>query len=128
MKITLPKNYRSYFTLDDLEAAKSVIQFEKEYDEDSAAGWGEYAAREALKGTDDYLAEVIQAKAEIAKNNRIYNAYNDTSGYMDVWIDGIARTKNGFIEFGAYLTDIWQTGAIDYKQHMFIVRYKREEE
>lgn len=131
MKVTLEKNYRKYYTLDDLDRARKVIAAEKE-DESTVKEWAEMAIREAIKNDDgvyeDYIVEIFKAEAHTAKNHRVWNAY----GYcdpeeantqdMDVWIEFAAETESGYIKGGAYLSDIWQTGGTRYKQHMFIRR------
>ena len=125
MKVTLEERYREFYTLDDLDRAKAVIASEKD-DFETAKGWAEMAVREALKGTDDGLKRIIEASARTARNGRIsWDGFCDGSGNMDVWIEGLAETWDGFAKFGAYLSDIWQTGAIPYKHHMFIINYKR---
>ena len=125
MKVKLAENYRSTYTLEELEQAKAVIKAEKENDDETAKGWAEYAANEALKNTGDYIRKVIEAEAETALNSRIWNAYDDETGRMDVWIRATVKTWKGFIEIGAYLSDIWQTGAAEYKHHMYIEKYER---
>ena len=128
MKVTMPKkdtltgrSYRDYFTLSDVDRAKMVIEYEKD-DDYTIKEWAEYAIQEAGKG-----AEIIfEASAEVARNGRIYNAYTENSGDMDVWITATAKTYDGFIEIGAYLSDIWQTGAVEYKQHMYIQTYSKD--
>ena len=127
MKVRLEEKYRNLYTLDDLDRAKAVIRAEKENDEETPKGWAEYAAREALKETGDYCLEIVSAEAHTAKNYRAWNAYGEETEDMDGWISGIARTADGFLEFGAYLSDIWQTGGTEYKHHMFIQRYGRIE-
>ena len=131
MKVTLEKNYRKYYTLEDLDRAKRVIAAEKE-DESTVKEWAEMAIREAIKNDEgipnDYIVEIFKAEAHTAKNCRVWNAY----GYidpeeantqdMDVWIEFAAELEHGYIKGGAYLTDIWQTGGTRYKQHMFIRR------
>lgn len=124
MKVSLEKDYRKYYTLEELDQAKAVIAWEKLNDEETAAGWAEYAAREALKDSTEYPMEVIQASARTAKNRRAWNAFGEETGQMDVWIKCLARTTKGFIEVGAYLTDIWQTGAEPYKHHEYIREYR----
>lgn len=124
MKVTLEQNYKNIYTINDLERAKMVISYEKD-DEETAKGWAEYAVNEALKGRDDWCREVIKAEAHTAKNYRAWDAYGDETKDMDIWIDAIAETSNGFITVGAYLTDIWQTGSEDYRQHMY-TRYFKE--
>lgn len=128
MKVTLEKEYRKYYTLEDLERAKAVIKYEKD-DECTPREWSEYAAREALKGTDDYLVRVCEASARTAKNYRAYNVYGGSETNtedMDVWVEGLVKTSKGFLEFGAYLSDIWQTGQEAYKHHMYIQYYTRK--
>ena len=120
MKVTLEKDYRKCYTLEELDMAKAVIKAEKEDDTYTAKEWAEYAAREALRNELGCLIEVIRAEAEMAKNCRAWNNYNEESGNIDVWIRFIAETTKGFIRGGAYLSDIWNTGSVEYKQHMYI--------
>lgn len=123
MKVTLEKEYRSRYTLEDIDAAKIVIAAEKD-DGEKPAGWLEYAVNEYLKNKNDYLVRIIEAKAETARNCRAWNLYGTgESKDMDVWISGIAKTADGFLEIGAYLSDIWQTGAVDYRHHMYATYY-----
>lgn len=124
MLVKLEERYKEFYTLCDLERAKAIIKMEKE-DTETARGWASYAVDEALRGTDDYSREVIQATAHTAQNCRAWDEYGEGSAHMDVWIDAIARTQKGFVEVGAYLSDIWQSGAVRYKEHMYI-RYFRE--
>lgn len=126
MKVTLEKSYRDVYTIADLDRARKVIAFEKD-DESSPKEWAAYAVGEALKDADgnitDYLVEVLRAEAKTAKNCRAWNLYGiteDGTADMDVWITFLAETEKGFIEGGAYLSDIWQTGAARYKNHMYI--------
>lgn len=131
MKVTLEKNYRKYYTLEDLDRAKRVIAAENE-DESTVKEWAEMAIREAIKNDDgiyeDYIVEIFKAEAHTAKNHRVWNAY----GYcdpeeantqdMDVWIEFAAELEHGYIKGGAYLSDIWQTGGTDYREHMYVRR------
>lgn len=130
MKVTLEKNYRKYYTLEDLDHAKRVIAAEKE-DDCPVKEYAEMAIREALKNDDgiyeDYIVEIFKAEAHTAKNNRIWNQYcmsdddpDHETGNMDVWIEFAAELEQGYIKGGAYLTDIWQTGGTDYREHMYI--------
>ena len=124
MRVHMDKEYRRNYTLEDIDRAKMVIAFEKENDEDTAKGWAVYAVNEAAKVYDDYSVEIIKADATTAKNYRAWNLYGDGSQDMDVWVEATAKTGNGFIEVGAYLSDIWQTGAVHYTNHMYIKYYK----
>lgn len=125
MKVTLEKDYRKFYTLEDLDHAKAVIAYEKEEDDETAKGWAVYAVNEALEGTNDRCVEVVKADARTAKNCRLWNGYGDT-GNMDIWIEALAKTDDGYIEIGAYLSDIFQTGAMEYKRHMWIQRFVKQ--
>lgn len=122
MKVTLPDNYKMWMTVDDVERARCIIKAERE-DCETAKGWAEYAVREALKGSDEYLRNVLDASAEIAANSRVWDAW-EGGGKFDVLIEATARTTDGFIIVGAFLSDIWQSGAVPYKEHMYIRRFK----
>lgn len=120
MKVKLEKDYRKYYTLEKLDMAKAVIAAEKE-DEMSPKDWAEYAVREALRNKNESLVEILKAEATTAMNRRAWNRYGETED-MDVYIRFLAETTKGFIRGGAYLSDIWQTGATEYKQHMYVRR------
>ena len=126
MKVTLEKDYRKYYTLEDLDRAKMVIAYEKTQDDEKIEEWVQYAVNEAGKDKSEWCEKVLEATARTARNNRVCDAYGDGTGNMDVWIEFTARTSDGFIEGGAYLSDIWQTGATPYAHHMYI-RYARYE-
>ena len=120
MKVKLEDNYRKIYTLEEYDMAKAVIAAEKD-DEMSAKDWAESAVREALRNEDVYLEEVLKAEARTSRNYRIdTDRYGDGTGTMDVWISFVAETTVGFVKGGAYLSDIWDTGAVEYKQHMYI--------
>ena len=128
MKVTLEKDYRRYYTLEDLDRARKVIAAEKETD-CTPNEYAEMAIREALKNddgiTEDWIVEIFRAEAHTAKNSRVWNAYgypDDETENMDVWIEFAAELGQGYIKGGAYLSDIWQTGGTDYRQHMYIRR------
>ena len=127
MKVKLHADYKKYYTLDDLARAKAVIANEKEYDEETPAGWITYAVSELYDITGDDTERVITAEARTAKNCRAWNAYGTAidSQDMDVWIEGLVKTRHGYMEIGAYLSDIWQTGAVKYSEHIYY-RYFKE--
>ena len=122
MKVKLEENYRKLYTLEDLDAAKIVIACESG-DEETAKGWAEYAAREALSGCNDYMVRVIEASARTARNRRAWNAYGEGSKDMDVWIVALVETTKGYVKLGAYLTDIFDSGQKKYQDEMYIQRY-----
>lgn len=126
MKVKLEDGYKDYYTLNDLEKAKAVIKFMKD-DSSSVKEYAEYALNEALRDADIYSMGIITAEARTAKNSRgrvLRDAYGEDTGSMDVWVEALAKTNEGYIEIGAYLTDIWQTGGDHYSNNMFIRRFK----
>ena len=126
MKVKLEENYRRFYTLDEFDNAKAVISAEKE-DEETAKGWAEFAAREALKDDDDYMRRIVEAEAETAKNGRLnWNQFCEGSGFMDVWVSALVETWGGYVKIGAYLTDIWATGSVPYRQHRSITKFNKQ--
>lgn len=123
MKVTMPKNYKEWMTLADVERAKMVIAFEKTEDDMSIADWARYAGIEAMKGEDDHFDDVITASAEIAMNNRVWDVYGEGTGCADVLVKALVKTMLGYAEVEAYLSDIWQSGAVEYKDKMFVRRF-----
>lgn len=123
MKVALNKDYRNY-SLNQIDQMKAVIAAEKE-DEETAKGWAIYAINEAIKNEVNSIVEIYKATAETAMNCRIWNAYGEGTGYADVWIEAVAETTAGFVKVGAYLSDIWQTGAEPYNEFMYIEKYNR---
>lgn len=124
MKVTLPKNYKEQYTMYQVEQMKAVIAVEKG-DEETAKGWATYAVNEAIKDDIDSIVEIYKATAETCTNNKAWNAYGEDTGMVDVWIEAVAETSNGFVKVGAYLSDIWQTGAEDYRTRMYVEKYSR---
>lgn len=128
MKVTLQKDYRKYYTLEDLDRAKAVISYEKD-DEMSAKDWAEYAVNEALRKYKDSgcLIEVLKAEAHTARNCRAWELYGEGTGDMDIWLDITAETSDGFIKVGAYLSDVWTVdGDTQFYEHYY-VRYFGEQ-
>lgn len=66
-------------------------------------------------------------QAEICKNSRIYNFYNDNSENFDVWIEFKAfDTYNGFYIVGINLTDIYSITSENHstiRDYMYIRHY-----
>ena len=122
MKVTLEKDYRKYYTLEDLDHAKTVIECEKG-DDFTPKDWAVYAANEAMNHHAKFLyrfedSDIIQASARTAKNCRVWNQYGDTAD-MDVWIDFTAFSGNYFIVGGGYISDINKHGSEDYGEHLY---------
>lgn len=132
MKVRLPKDYRERYTLKDVDRAKSVIAFLKE-DDEKPDSYAEMAVREVLKDVKGgSLDTVITANAETAKNSGVYDVYGDGTENMDVLISFLAKCyfcdndscHCGFIEGEAYLSDIYQTGAVRYSDKVYYRVYR----
>ena len=117
MKVNMTAESKRILTVEELPVARSIIRQMKE-DETSAAEYIRYAVNALGNG----CAKVYEASAEIAKNCRVWNAYDTGTGTLDIWIEATARTWNGFVEIGAYLTDIWNISDNDRQTEHFYVR------
>lgn len=135
MKVTFEENYKVFYTVEEYEQAKAVIQSEKQYDDETPSGWAKYAVEE-VHDKYGWCVDVLKASARTAKNRRIWDQYawisydngeEHHTGMMDVWIEGIAKTTEGFLEFGAYLSDIWLAGSQPFGQHMYTRFYAPKE-
>lgn len=132
MKVRLEKESKKYITLAQAPIVREIIADMKE-DEETAADWVKYAIA-APYNHMEYSVEVLKASAKIAKNNRAWNALNEHSEDLDVWIDATAYVSCAdgyeFIIIGAYLSDIWQItsdNALEIATHMYIRRFKEVE-
>ena len=103
MKVRMTADSKRILSLAEAPIANRMIREMKE-DESTAADY----IKTAIYATGDSVEEVYKAEAEIAKNCRIWNQYAEDSGDIDIWINAEARTRDGFIIIGAYLSDIWQ--------------------
>lgn len=127
MKVALPKDYRKLYTLEELDIARSIIRDMKE-DESTPAEYITYAINHWMSNTGNggYIKDVYKATAEIAKNHRAWNAYSEESQGMDIWIQAVAETEEGFLRIEAYLTDIWSLSAdVDYTPRFYTEFYTR---
>lgn len=113
MKVKLENDYRRFYTLEDLDRAKTVIALMKE-DDSTATDYAAQAARHIALHNDDCLDRILEASAHTALHRGIvWDRLGDATGLMDVWIDFIAKTSCGFIIGGAYLTDIWDIDGVN---------------
>ena len=78
-----------------------------------------------MKDVNDYVCEVLTAKAETCRDNSTpFDYFFEGSGTFNIWISGIAKTYDGFIEVGALYSDICSAGN-GYKHKMLIEYYKK---
>lgn len=126
MKVTLPKDYRRTFTLEELDIARRIIRDMKD-DEFTPKDYAEIAIDHWFSHhTTDGRDEVLTATAEISRNRIAWNAYGDDTRQTDIWISAVAKTFGGYLELGAYLTDIWNIAPdTDYTDNMYALYFTR---
>lgn len=129
MKVTLPKDYRKRFTLEQVDIARRIIRDMKE-DESTPAEYIRYAVRDYFKHFSeteyDIIEEVLKAEAKVEGNCRAWDAYGVGTEHMDIWVDATVRTSNGFLIIGAYMTDIWSISPKDSRADHYYTRYFKE--
>ena len=126
MKVNLTAEMKKFITVAEMPAVKKVMQYEKEKDEWTVQEWAKMAARLVF---DDNGAKVIEATARIAKNQRVWDAFDEETRDIDVWIEftAFSEYRSSFIIAGVYLTDLWQLtkdNADEIKSHMYIRRFE----
>ena len=126
MKVNFTAEMRKYIAFAEMPAVKKVMQYEKENDEWTVQEWAKMAARLVF---DDNGAKVIEATARIAKNQRVWDAFDEETRDIDVWIEftAFSEYRSSFIIAGVYLTDLWQLtkdNADEIKSHMYIRRFE----
>lgn len=122
MKITVTADSKKCITVAEMPIVRQIIEELKQND-DTVKDYAEMAARIASGG---YVMKVFECSAEIAKNCRVWNAYNADSCDLDVWVDFTAYTSEGFVIGGAYLTDLWSIdgdNTEEIRSHMFIRKF-----
>lgn len=112
MKVKIRKEDRRFL---QEHIAEHMVDIMAQEDSSKPSEVAEMAIREILKGTDDWVSResILSTKARVARNCRIQDLYFEGSEDYDVWIEATARTAEGFIVLGAYLSDIWQIGALE---------------
>ena len=126
MKVNLTAEMKKFITVAEMPAVKKVMQYEKENDEWTVQEWAKMAARLVF---DDNRAKVIEATARIAKTQRVWDAFDEETRDIDVWIEftAFSEYRSSFIIAGVYLTDLWQLtkdNADEIKSHMYIRRFE----
>ena len=127
MKVKFTEAMKKIVTIADMPAVRKVIETEKD-DEWTANEWANMAAEIAFPRSS---VKVLEASAEIAKNNRIWDAYDQDSWQFDVWIRFTVFYDScdgeGFAKGGVYLTDLWAASEDNRKEtvsHIYIRRFK----
>lgn len=125
MKVNFTAEMRKYIAFVEMPAVKKVMEYAKE-DAYSAKDWAKVATRIVF---DDNGAKVIEATARIAKNQRVWDAFDEETRHIDIWVEftAFSEYRSSFIIAGVYLTDLWQLttdNADEIKSHMYIRQFK----
>ena len=114
MKVTLPKDYRSRFTLEDMEIARKIIREIKD-DESKPAEYAEIVVNYIMSNYYDagYYGccdRILEVAVEISRNGYRWEPYGEGYKDLDMWMTGVAKLTSGYLEFGMYMSDIWTIG------------------
>lgn len=125
MKVNFTAEMRKYIAFAEMPAVKKVMEYAKE-DAYSAKDWAKVATRIVF---DDNGAKVIEATARIAKNQRVWDAFDEETRHIDIWVEftAFSEYRSSFIIAGVYLTDLWNLtsdNAAEIKSRMYIRQFK----
>ena len=129
LKIRMPRDYKKYFTLEELEQMNQVRTHIKEWgDSPTAEEWLRMAAFDIIRWENDHIVEVLKAEAKFARNCRVWNVYGEATGNMDIWITGVVQCWDQVLEIGCYMTDIWNIDGRNniVRDNAYVVRYKKQ--
>lgn len=119
MTVKITKEAKKWLTVAQMPVVNQIIAQAKEDDLKEAVTM---AARTILGGRPE---KIFEMSAEIAGNDRVENYYTDDSGTLDIWIGFSAFSGyNGFVTGGAYLSDIYQLGAISNGEFKKLAYYR----
>lgn len=121
MKIRITKEAKKWLTLAQAPIARKMVQDGKDPDVyggftneelvmSAANAFLSYHADHGAAKKCGLTKRVLEATAEICNNQRLDDYYLDGSGIMDVWVEGIVKCYTGYLEIGAYLSDIFALG------------------
>ena len=108
MKINLPENYKTTYTLFDLECAKATIQSFKD-DTSKPVDYALTGLTVIADKLDSFVDEILTVKATTEVNfNLEYDRIAENTGRFDVKLSGYAKLDfRRIIYYEMYITDIW---------------------
>lgn len=125
MIVRMTADSRRVISLDESEIARRIIEMAREDDLRSYA----VSAVNCTGVNFNGCTKIYEANAEIARNGRVWDAFFEGSRDIDIWINVVARTDYGFVELGAYLTDIWQitgSNSEEIRSHFYMRRFTEQ--
>lgn len=129
MKIKFTNDAKRAVNIAQMPAVEKVKKYCEDYTNGDLQDYA-IAAAWVAGCTDRAWVEILKVDAEIAKNGRVWDAIDEGTEDIDVWLNIYAfDSYTGFYEIGIYLTDAWQISEDNYdeiKSHMFINKYTLE--
>lgn len=120
MKVTMPKDYKEYFTIKDVETARKVIAEVKTWD---FTDWTNYAVSDVLPN-GVFFEKTLEVNYEICRDLATNDAYFNGSGHIDIWLEATAETTEGFCKIGALLSEVWAVGGDNHLTRYNFRRFK----
>ena len=124
IKATLPSNYKELFTIAETETAKRIIKDLKAWD-DTAQDFARYALNDIIRNRAEWVQEIYFVSAEICRDLGTQNAYFEDSGHMDVWLEFVGETSEGFYKVGCLLSEAWAIGGDNHINRYNVQRFTR---
>lgn len=112
MKVTIKKDSFRYLTVNEYEHAKQIVRDMKD-DGMTAREYAESAAAailnsESYRAQADGCREILKADATICRDNATeWDRFGEGCGDLNVWVEAVAETFDGFLKFACLLSDIW---------------------
>lgn len=124
MKITMPKNYKSYTTLEQMEYIKTMRANIKEYyDKDILDEAAEDLAKAAASIAGDAFEEVLKTTAEAVIDAQTkWDYHGEGCGRADIFLEVYVKTYDGFIIASGTLCSIWSMYG-DHRDGIFVTAY-----
>lgn len=124
IKAILPKDYKELFTIAETENAKRIIKDLKTWD-DTAEDFARYALNDIIRNRAEWTREIYFTSAEICRDLGTQNAYFEGSGYMDIWLEFVGETSEGFYKVGCLLSEVWAIGGDNHIKRYNVQRFTR---
>ena len=112
MKVAFQKDYKKYYTVEEYEAAKVVIEAEKD-DSFTAKDWAEMALNTLCHEFSWTSNKILEATARTTINHNIrqFDLYGEGSCWMDVTIEGTAKV---YVYEKKTQSELWAYGDSEY--------------
>lgn len=103
-KIRVTSEMKKVLTVAEMS---SVREIQKEFSSEDNTETLAYYCKMIAELFGEYSAKIFEPHAEIAKNERAYDAFGIGTGNLDVWIECYIFGHDVCGKFGACITDLW---------------------